>query len=83
MNEFLKLNEKNGKLDVKKIANVFDGYNKTINDLTTNLGEIEVDVKKKIYLKDLNTGKYILGQFYSTISNFMMDLYNYGFREEK
>ena len=83
LNEFLKLNEKNGKLDVKKIANVFDGYNKTINDLTTNLGEIEVDVKKKIYLKDLNTGKYILGQFYSTISNFMMDLYNYGFREEK
>ena len=83
LNEFLKLNEKNGKLDVKKIANVFDGYNKTINDLTTNLGKIEEDTKVKVYSKDLNTGKFLLGQFYSTISNFMMDLYNYGFRDEK
>ena len=83
LNEFLKLNEKNGKLDVKKIANVFDGYNKTINDLTKNLGKIEEDTKVKVYSKDLNTGKFLLGQFYSTISNFMMDLYNYGFRDEK
>ena len=83
LNEFLKLNEKNGKLDVKKIANVFDGYNQTINNLTTNLGKIEEDTKIKVYSKDLNTGKFLLGQFYSTISNFMMDLYNYGFRDEK
>ena len=83
LNEFLKLNEKNGKLDVKKIANVFDGYNQTINNCITNLGKIEEDTKIKVYSKDLNTGKFLLGQFYSTISNFMMDLYNYGFRDEK
>ena len=83
LNEFLKLNEKDGKLDVKKITKVFDGYNNTINSLTNKMDKIENETKEKIDLKDLNTGKYLFAQFYSNVTNFIMDLYNYGFKEDK
>ena len=83
LNEFLKLNEKDGKLDVKKITKVFDGYNNTINNLTNKMDQIETETKEKIDLKDLNTGKYLIAQFYSNVTNFIMDLYNYGFKEDK
>ena len=79
LNEFLKLNEKDGKLDVRKITKVFNGYNDKINDLNGKLGTVGDQVKDK----DLNTGKYFFGQFLMNVSNFSMDLYNYGFRDDK
>ena len=83
LNKFLKLNEKDGKLDVKKITNVFNGYNEQISNLIGDLEEVEKEFVYKNDLKALNTGKYLFGQFYANVANFTMNLYNYGFRDEK
>ena len=79
LNEFLKLNEKNGKLDVKKISKIFNGYNNQIGGLINNLEGF----KDESSLKDLNTGKYLFGQFLANVNNFAISLYNYGFKDEK
>ena len=79
LNEFLKLNEKDGKLDVKKISKIFNGYNIKIEGLVDNLGGF----KDKSNLKDLNTGKYLFGQFFFNVNNFTNCLYNYGFKDDK
>ena len=79
LNEFLKLNEKNGKLDVKKISKIFNGYNNQIGGLINNLEGF----KDESSLKDLNTGKYLFGQFLANVNNFATSLYNYGFKDEK
>ena len=79
LNEFLKLNEKNGKLDVKKISKIFNGYNDQIGGLIINLEGF----KGTSSLKDLNTGKYLFGQFLANVNNFAFSLYNYGFKDEK
>ena len=79
LNEFLKLNEKDGKLDVKKITKIFNGYNDKIGGL---IGDID-DYVDRYNLSALNTGKYFFTQFYSNVSNFAMNLYNYGFRDDK
>ena len=92
LNEFLKLNEKDGKLDVKKIVKVFNGYNNQINELTDNLTTTENNYNEQVKTnssfqtktnqKDINTGKYLFGQFVSNVSQFSFDLYNYGFKED-
>ena len=79
LNEFLKLNEKDGKLDVKKITKIFNGYNDKIGGL---IGDID-DYVDRYSLSALNTGKYFFTQFYSNVTNFAMNLYNYGFRDDK
>ena len=79
LNEFLKLNEKDGKLDVKKVSKIFNGYNDKIGGLINNLGGF----KDKSNLKDLNTGKYLFGQFFVNVNNFTNSLYNYGFKDDK
>ena len=78
LNDFLKLNEKDGKLDVKKITKIFNGYNDKINDLIGTLSKIP-----KMEDKDLSTGKYFFGQFLTNVTSFTMSLYNYGFKDEK
>ncbi len=78
LNDFLKLNEKDGKLDVKKITKIFNGYNDKINDLIGTLSKIP-----KTEDKDLSTGKYFFGQFLTNVTSFTMSLYNYGFKDEK
>ena len=92
LNEFLKLNEKDGKLDVKKIVKVFNGYNSQINELTDNLTITENNYNEQVKTnssfqtktnqKDINTGKYLFGQFVANVSQFSIDLYNYGFKED-
>ena len=82
LNEFLKLNEKDGKLDVRKITKVFNDYNNQINDLSTNLIKTEKDFDKQIknnkdfmnktHLKDINTGKFLFGQFFANVSQFVL-----------
>ena len=79
LNEFLKLNEKDGKLDVKKVSKIFNGYNDKIGGLINNLGGF----KDKSNLKDLNRGKYLFGQFFVNVNNFTNSLYNYGFKDDK
>ena len=93
LNEFLKLNEKDGKLDVKKIVKVFNGYNNQINELTDSLTTTENNYNEQVKTnssfqtkniqKDINTGKYLFGQFVSNVSQFSFDLYNYGFKDDK
>ena len=93
LNEFLSLNEKDGKLDVKKITKVFNRYNDQINQLNDNLVDTEKKYDNQIknnkaFLhktneKDINTGKYLFGQFFANVSQFSFDLYNYGFKEDK
>lgn len=88
----MKLNEKDGKLDVRKITKVFNDYNNQINDLSSNLIKTEKDYDKQIknnkdfmdktHLKDINTGKFLFGQFFANVSQFSIDLYNYGFKED-
>ena len=70
LNDFLKLNEKDGKLDVKKITKIFNGYNDKINDLIGTLSKIP-----KTEDKDLSTGKYFFGQFLTNVTSFTMSLY--------
>ena len=92
LNEFLKINEKDGKLDVKKITKVFSGYNDQINKLSSNLSSTEKDYNAQIENnkafqtktneKDINTGKYLFRQFFANVSQFSIDLYNYGFKDE-
>ena len=79
LNEFLKVNEKDGKINVKKITKIFNEYNNKIGGL---IGQID-DIAVENNLKDLNTGKYLFSQFYANVANFTMNLYNYGFRDEK
>ena len=83
LNEFLKLNQKDGKLDVKKITKVFDGYNDQIDKLSIDLkSQIEKirDINDDYNLKDLNTGKFLIGQYYATVAQFSSDLYNFGLK---
>ena len=83
LNEFLKLNQKDGKLDVKKITKVFDGYNDQIDRLSIDLkSQIEKirDINDDYNLKDLNTGKFLIGQYYATVAQFSSDLYNFGLK---
>lgn len=83
LNEFLKLNQKDGKLDVKKITKVFDGYNNQIDKLSIDLkSQIEKirDINDDYNLKDLNTGKFLIGQYYATVAQFSSDLYNFGLK---
>ena len=92
LNEFLSLNEKDGKLDVKKITKVFNKYNDQINNLNNNLEKTKNDcnvvieenttIMNKTNQKDINTGKYLFGQFFANVSQFSIDLYNYGFKED-
>jgi len=92
LNEFLKINEKDGKLDVKKITKVFSGYNDQINKLSSNLSSTEkyynaqIENNKafqtKTNEKDINTGKYLFRQFFANVSQFSIDLYNYGFKDD-
>ena len=85
LNEFLKLNQKDGKLDVKKITKVFDGYNDQIDTLSINLkSQIEKlkDINEDYNLKDLNTGKFLIGQYFATVAQFSNDLYNFGLKED-
>ena len=89
LNQFLELNQEKGKLDVKKITTIFNGYTNKINGLTENLENIEKKsdneikiFKAKINQKDINTGKYLFGQFYSYVSEFSNHLYNYGFKDD-
>ena len=85
LNEFLKLNQKDGKLDVKKITKVFDGYNDQIDRLSLDLkSQIEKvrDINDDYNLKDLNTGKFLIGQYYATVAQFSNDLYNFGLKED-
>jgi hypothetical protein len=89
LNNFLELNQEKGKLDVKKITKIFNGYTDKINGLTINLNDIEKksddEIKKfkeKINQKDINTGKYLFGQFFSYVSEFSNNLYNYGFKDD-
>ena len=92
LNEFLKINEKDGKLDVKKITKVFSGYNDQINKLSSNLSSTEKDYNAQIENnkafqtktneKDINTGKYLFRQFFANVSQFSIDLYNYGFKDD-
>jgi len=85
LNEFLKLNQKDGKLDVKKITKVFDGYNNQIDRLSIDLkSQIEKirDINDDYNLKDLNTGKFLIGQYYATVAQFSNDLYNFGLKED-
>ena len=92
LNEFLQIHEKDGKLDVKKITKVFNGYNDQIDSLSTNLAKTEKNYQSqiqsnknfqsKIVQKDINTGKYLLGQFFANVSQFSIDLYNYGFKDD-
>ena len=83
LNEFLKLNQKDGKLDVKKITKVFDGYNNQIDKLSIDLkSQIEKirDINDDYNLKDINTGKFLIGQYYATVAQFASDLYNFGLK---
>ena len=92
LNEFLQIHEKDGKLDVKKITKVFNGYNDQIDTLSSNLAKTEKDYNKqiksnqnfqsKIIQKDINTGKYLFGQFFANVQQFSIDLYNYGFKDD-
>jgi hypothetical protein len=92
LNEFLKINEKDGKLDVKKITKVFSGYNDQIDNLSSNLTKTENKYnteienneafKNKTNQKDINTGKYLIAQFFSNVQQFSIDLYNYGFKDD-
>ena len=89
LNEFLSLNEKDGKLDVKKITKVFNQYNEKINDVNTKLNKSKKDYEAQIetkiasqHQKDINTGKYLFGQFFANVSQFSIDLYNYGFKDD-
>ena len=92
LNEFLKINEKDGKLDVKKITKVFNGYNDQIDNLSSNLTKTEKKYnteienneafKNKTNQKDINTGKYLFAQFFSNVQQFSIDLYNYGFKDD-
>ena len=50
-----------------------------IEGLVDNLGGF----KDKSNLKDLNTGKYLFGQFFFNVNNFTNCLYNYGFKDDK
>ena len=83
LNEFLKINEKDGKINVKKITKIFNEYTDKINGLSKNFDDVITNYKDKINSKDFNTGKYLFAQFYANVSNFAMNLYNYGFRDEK
>ncbi len=86
LNQFLKLNEKDGKLDVKKITKVFSDYNDQISDLNINFENAQNDfekLEKTQNLKDINTGKFLFGQYFSNVFQFSNDLYNYGFKEDK
>ena len=38
--------------------------------------------QSKIVQKDINTGKYLFGQFFANVSQFSIDLYNYGFKDD-
>ena len=81
----MKLNEKDGKLDVKKITKVFSDYNNQINDLNINLENAQTDfgnLEKFQNLKDINTGKFLFGQFFSNVFQFSTDLYNYDFKDD-
>ena len=94
LNEFLKSNEKSGKIDVKKISKIFSGYNEQINTINAKLDEVEnsdntkttelLDKLKKMLGimkdKDLNP-RFLIGQFFTNVSNFSFDLYSYGLKE--
>ena len=92
LNEFLKLNEKGGKLDVKKITKVFSDYNDKVNDLSSNLKKTENDYKTQVLdneefqqknnQKDINTGKFLFGQYYANVAQFSNDLYNYALKDD-